>query len=107
MVVQTGESIECDAIHGHKDGGREQRLFVKRHPVDTVVIRHASLNYPTPLQKSTLLYLQSSDGSIAIGQSAMSETMETRGQTWDRRTPTERSWDASELSPTKGREQRY
>jgi hypothetical protein len=49
VIAQMRKSIECDAIHGHEDGGREQQLFVKGHPVDTMVIRHASLNYPTPL----------------------------------------------------------
>jgi hypothetical protein len=49
MIGQTRESIKGDAIHGYKSRGSEQRLFVKQHPVDTMVIRHGSLNYLTPL----------------------------------------------------------
>jgi hypothetical protein len=49
MIGQTKESIKGDTIHGYKSRGGEQRLFVERHPVDMMVIRHGSLNYPTPL----------------------------------------------------------
>jgi hypothetical protein len=49
MIGQMRESIEGDTIHGYESRGGEQRLFVERHPVDTIVIRHGSLNYLTPL----------------------------------------------------------
>jgi hypothetical protein len=29
FVGQTGQSIEGEAIHGHVDGGREERSFIK------------------------------------------------------------------------------
>jgi hypothetical protein len=44
VVLQTGKSIERNTVQRHKDRGREQRLFVEGNPVDTMVIRHDSLN---------------------------------------------------------------
>jgi hypothetical protein len=49
VILEAGKSVECNTVQRHKDGGREQQLFIKRHPVDTVIIRHASLNYLAPL----------------------------------------------------------
>jgi hypothetical protein len=44
VIVQTGESVERNAVHGYKDGSGEQQLFVEGNPVDTVVIRHVLLS---------------------------------------------------------------
>jgi hypothetical protein len=38
MVMQTGESIRHNTVHGYEDGEGEQRLFVERDPVDAMVI---------------------------------------------------------------------
>jgi hypothetical protein len=38
VVMQTGESIKCEKVHRHKDGGREQRSLVEGDPVDAMVI---------------------------------------------------------------------
>jgi hypothetical protein len=43
MIVETGEGIEREAIHGHIDRGREERALVKTDLVDIVVIRHGLL----------------------------------------------------------------
>jgi hypothetical protein len=40
-----GKGIECEAVHGHIDRGREKRPLVEANPVDIVVIRHGLLNY--------------------------------------------------------------
>jgi hypothetical protein len=38
VVMKTGESIKCETVHGHEDGGGEQRLLVEGNPVDAMVI---------------------------------------------------------------------
>jgi hypothetical protein len=40
FIRQTGQSIKGEAIHGHINGGREERSFIKTDPMNIVVIRH-------------------------------------------------------------------
>jgi hypothetical protein len=49
VVVQTRQSIESDAVQGHKRRGGKRQLFKEGDPVEAVVIGHGVLNYPTPL----------------------------------------------------------
>jgi hypothetical protein len=42
-----GESVKHETVHGHMDGGVEERLFVETDPVGIMVIRHGLLNYST------------------------------------------------------------
>jgi hypothetical protein len=45
MLIEMGKGIECKAVHGHVNWGREERMLVKANPVDVIVIRHGLLNY--------------------------------------------------------------
>jgi hypothetical protein len=38
VIIQTGESVKRNTVHGYEDGGGEQRLFVEGDPVDAMVI---------------------------------------------------------------------
>jgi hypothetical protein len=51
---QTREHIKGGTIYGYENKGREMRLGEEFDPVDVVVIRHDSLNYPTPSNDSHL-----------------------------------------------------
>jgi hypothetical protein len=48
IIRQAGESIESEAIHGHKHGSREAGTFIELHPMGVVIVRmvigHGTLN---------------------------------------------------------------
>jgi hypothetical protein len=98
---QTRKHIESYTIHCDEYRGREMRLWEELYPMYSVVIGHDSLNYPAPLHQFTPLYLGNGYGSITVGISTNSGTMETRGQTWDQRTQAECSWDTPGLYPSR------
>jgi hypothetical protein len=76
---QMRKHIESYTIHHNEYRGRETRLQKELYPMYSVVIGHESLNYPAPLHRLTPLYLGNGYGSITVGISTNSRTMETRG----------------------------
>jgi hypothetical protein len=67
VIVQTRESVECEAIHGHVDGSGEQRTFIKADPMDVVVIGHGLLNYSNKtIHRPLPLYGRNNYRSIPI-----------------------------------------
>jgi hypothetical protein len=65
FIGQTGQSIECETIHRHIDGGREERSFIEMNPVNVVVIGHKLLNYPIP-SSDLLLYTLGSVKEVSL-----------------------------------------
>jgi hypothetical protein len=101
MIIQTGESIKCEAVYRHINGGREQRTLVEADPMDVMVIRHGLLNYPTPLHRPSLLYRWDSYRSITTQNISNDKTLEMREPTWDLRILLGKTRSAQELAPTK------
>jgi hypothetical protein len=96
LVGQTGQSVECETIHGHINGGREERSFIKADPMDIVVIGHDLLNYPNTLQKPSPLYPRISQRSITSEKKVRQRMgqKEWEGRMWDQQTQGRAIWDA-------------
>jgi hypothetical protein len=60
-----GQSVERKTVHGHIDGGREERAFIETNPVDVVVIGHDLLNSPIP-SSDPLLYTLGSVREVSL-----------------------------------------
>jgi hypothetical protein len=98
---QARKGIERNTINGHEDGGGKARLGEELNPVDIVVIGHDPLNYSALSTHPLPLYSRGGYGRSAINQSTNEGARKTKGRTEDPRTPTERSRDAVDTSPTR------
>jgi hypothetical protein len=56
VIVQARQGIKGHAVQRDERGGREDGLLKERDPMDTVIVRHGSVNYSIPRQTTPPLY---------------------------------------------------
>jgi hypothetical protein len=56
VIVEARQGIEGHAVQRDERGRREYRLFEERYPMETVIVRHDSLNYSIPRRTTPPLY---------------------------------------------------
>jgi hypothetical protein len=48
VIVEARQGIKGHAVQRDEIGGRENGLLEERDPMDTVIVRHGSVNYSIP-----------------------------------------------------------